>query len=434
VRRRIARRILVVAAAAALALGAGFARGLAAERVRAAPAPAGDSCTNCHNRLGGRLAVPAENIPYDAHTRSELRCAGCHGGDPSRPGLDAMDPAKGFRGKPRFEQIPGFCGRCHADPAFMRRYNPSLPTDQLAHYRTSQHGLLLAKGDRRVAVCISCHGVHPVRPVNEGTSPVFATNVPATCARCHSDAARMKPYGIPTTQHDEYRASVHGQALLQRGNRQAPACNDCHGNHGAAPPGVTSVANVCAQCHSATRDLFVRSRHKSAYDALGLAECTVCHGTHKIAFPTDAMLGREPGAVCTQCHAAGSAGLNVAVDMRQALEDVKAAISEAEMALGRAANAGMDVGDARLDLDDARTQLIRARAVTHTANRQEVRSVTAAGVGAAGRARAAGEAALAELLFRRRGLGVFIAVIGVVAVLLWLKLQELRRTSDRGGG
>jgi len=430
IRPRAALLVLLVAVAAgALTLTAGPIPLPVGGRVRAAPASARDSCTNCHDGLGGRLAVPAENIPYDAHTRSELRCAGCHGGDPTRVGMDAHDPAAGFRGKPRYEQIPQFCGRCHGDPAFMRRFNPSLPTDQLARYLTSQHGQRLAKGDLRVAVCISCHGVHPVRPVNEGTSPVFSTNVPATCARCHSDTARMKPYGIPTTQFAEYRESVHGQGLLRRGNRQAPACNDCHGNHGAAPPGVASVANVCAQCHSATRDLFVRSPHKRAFDTLGMAECTVCHGTHNIAFPTDVMLGQEKGSACLQCHPAGTAGLNAAVGMRGSLEEVKGAITQAEGVLKRASSAGMDVTDARLDLDEATSQLIRARAVTHTANPPEVQKVTAVGITAAGRARAAGEAALAELVFRRRGLGVSVAVIAFVAVLLWLKLRELKRTS-----
>ncbi len=416
---------LVVLAAGALTLARGFPLPDLAD---AAPVSAPDTCTTCHNGLGGRLAVPAEGIPYDAHTRSELRCAGCHGGDPKRMGMDAHDPKAGFRGKPRPEQVPQFCGRCHGDPDFMRRFNPSLPTDQYARYLTSRHGQRLARGDLRVATCISCHGVHPLRPVNEATSPVFDANVPATCGRCHADALRMKPYGIPTTQLAEYRESVHGQALLRRGNRQAPACNDCHGNHGAAPPGVASVANVCGQCHSATRDLFVRSPHKAAYDALGMAECTVCHGIHKIALPGDAMLGGTPPAVCTQCHPAGSSGLAAAEQMRAALEAVKTAMAQAEAVLNRASNAGMDVTDARLDVDEANTQLIRARAVTHTASVQEVNARTAEGITAAGRARAAGEAALAELIFRRRGLGVFIAVIAFVAVLLWLKLRDLQRS------
>ncbi len=405
-----------------------------APRARAAPAasPPPDSCTTCHANLGGNLARPAEGVAFDAHRRSELRCAGCHGGDPRLQGMDAHDRSAGFIGAPSRAQIPQFCGRCHSDPALMRRFNPSLPTDQFARYLTSEHGKRLRQGDRNVAVCTSCHGVHPVRSIKDTLSPVFHANVPATCARCHADAGRMKPYGIPTTQYADYRESVHGQGLLQRGNRLAPACNDCHGNHGAAPPGFASVANVCAQCHSATRDLFVRSPHKNAFDVLGLAECTACHGTHRITLPSDEMLS-GPAAVCAKCHTPGSAGNTAAGQMRTLLEEVKAGAREADQVLAQAANAGMDVTDARLDLDEANTQLIRARAVTHTATPAEVREVTAAGVTAAGRARAAGRAALEELRFRRRGLGVSLAVIAFVAVLLWWRLRDLTRASARKG-
>ena len=388
-------------------------------------APQSDSCTGCHENLGGKLSKPVAGMKEDAHAKRGLTCASCHGGNPARFGMDAHDRAAGFVGAPSPTQVPQFCARCHSRPDVMRRFNPKLPTDQLARFRTSVHGQKLGAGDTNVATCISCHGVHPVRAVGDAAGPVFPTNVPLTCARCHADPARMGRYGIPTTQFSEYMESVHGEALLDRGNRQAPACNDCHDNHGAVPPGITSVANVCAQCHSATRDLFVLSPHKEAFDVLGQGECTTCHGTHNIAFPTDAMIGTEEPAVCVQCHPAGSTGLGKAGEIRARLERIKTIIAEAEALLARAARAGMDVSETKLELDEARTQLIIARAATHAASPAAVEPSTQAGVAAAGRAMAAGEAAIAELAFRRRGLGVALVVIAFVAVTLWLKLREL---------
>src|SRR5688572_12273090 len=47
-------------------------------------------------------------------------------------------------------------------------------------------------------------------------------------------------YGIPTDQAEKFKGSVHGEALLKNRDMAAPTCNDCHGNHGAAPPGATS--------------------------------------------------------------------------------------------------------------------------------------------------------------------------------------------------
>lgn len=422
--------LLVISVAVPVAAGAALSAAAPASSP-AAPA-ATDTCTSCHQNLEGALAKPAAGMADDIHAQRGLRCAACHGGNPAAAGMDAHDRSRGFVGAPTPQQVPQFCARCHASADVMRRYNPRLPTDQFARYQTSVHGKRLAQGDTAVATCTGCHGIHPVRSVSDSSSPVFPTNVPATCGRCHADETRMKKYGIPTGQYSEYAESVHGQALLERGNRQAPACNDCHDNHGAAPPGVTSVANVCAQCHSATRDLFVRSPHKKAFDSLGMPECTVCHGTHRIQFPTDEMIGAGKGSVCTQCHPEGSAGLTGAIRMREALDSVQAAITRADAELSRAADAGMDVSESKLDLDQARTQLILSRAATHASNVQSVQQSTAAGVAAAGKAKAVGTAALAEVAFRKRGLGISLVIIVFVAVVLWLKYRQIRTT--RGGG
>ena len=101
-----------------------------------------------------------------------------------------------------------------------------------------------ATGDTRVATCISCHGAHGVRLVNDAKSPAFPTNVAATCGACHASPDHMRGYTLsdgkplPTSQRADYERSVHYAALVKQNDLGAPACNDCHGNHGAAPPGV----------------------------------------------------------------------------------------------------------------------------------------------------------------------------------------------------
>ena len=124
------------------------------------------------------------------------------------------------------------CAKCHADVALMRSYNPSLPVDQLEKYRTSVHGMRNAKGDTKTAECASCHGSHDIRSAKDVKSKVYASNLPGTCASCHSNVDYMKPYKIPTDQYEKYAKSVHGIALLQKHDQGAPACNSCHGNHG----------------------------------------------------------------------------------------------------------------------------------------------------------------------------------------------------------
>ena len=79
-----------------------------------------------------------------------------------------MDPRKGFVGKPAGRQVLQVCGRCHADAAFMRRYNPSLRVDQVTEYSASVHGQrLLGQGDTAVATCVSCHPAHQIRPSSQ---------------------------------------------------------------------------------------------------------------------------------------------------------------------------------------------------------------------------------------------------------------------------
>lgn len=396
--------------------------------VAGSPSPSAaqqESCVTCHQALEGRLAAPVKGMDGDVHAKRGLGCAGCHGGDPKRLGMDAMDPRAGYLGAPKPAEVPGFCGRCHSDPAYMRRYNPRIRTDQLAEYRTSVHGQRLARGDTKVATCTSCHGVHPVRAVTDPRAPVYATNIPETCGRCHADPAYMKDYGIPTDQLSKYKRSVHGEALLERGNRLAPACNGCHGNHGAVPPGVESVANVCALCHSATRDLFVKSPHKVAFDSMGLPECSTCHGNHEVARPTDEMIGTGPEAFCTRCHEPGSKGLAAAQAMRASLESLKSKLEEAQTLVAQAANAGVEMSEARLTLQEAQTRLIQARNVIHSFSPRQVEAVTAEGLKFAEKGVAAGKAGLAEVRFRRRGLSIALVILVGTAILLFLKVRQI---------
>ncbi len=284
--------LLVVGLAAALAgAPAATPAPTTASAPTATPKPAeAASCIACHGQLDGPLVEPVSHWKGDVHGEAGLGCESCHGGDAS-PALAsdaeaAMNPAKGFRPAPDRLAVAGFCARCHSDPAYMKRFNPQQRVDQLAEYRTSMHGRLNAQKDPAPATCVDCHGVHGIRPVTSPDSPAYATNVPKTCARCHQDEPLMRRYGKKTGQYEDYRRSVHGVALLERGDTAAPACNDCHGNHGAAPPGASSIAQVCGQCHGREAMLFRASFKKQLFDGIGVPECIVCHDHHRIKHPT----------------------------------------------------------------------------------------------------------------------------------------------------
>ncbi len=385
------------------------------------------SCITCHAVLGvENLTGPAESFHTDIHSERGFGCADCHGGDPSVEGPAAMDPRNGFTGVPAPRQIPGLCGRCHSDPEFMKRFNPSLRVDQVEEYWTSVHGQRLSQdGDTLVATCANCHRVHAIRPPSDATSKVYPLNVPGTCGGCHADSLYMAPYGIPTDQLARYQQSVHWEMISEEGDLSAPTCNDCHGNHGAAPPGVSSVGNVCGQCHSVMGDLFRASFHSEIFAMIGSPGCATCHGNHEIHRVNDQMLGVEGGAVCGQCHTAQDQGGQVAQTMRSLVDTLSGEISQADSILTRAEDAGMEVSQAQVDLHDARSALIRSRTYVHAFSVDSLRPRVDDGLEIAGATLQEGRDALKELQFRRLGLAVSSVLILVLIVALVLKIRQL---------
>jgi len=387
-----------------------------------------DTCVDCHTPLPEPLNLPVAGMKHDIHAEKGLSCVDCHGGDATLMDMASMAPEKGFRGKPKYEEIPAFCGRCHADGAYMRRFNPRLATDQLAQYWTSVHGQRLKQGDQKVATCVSCHGVHGILPADRAESHIFPANVPDTCGHCHSDAAYMAEYKIPTDQEAKYKRSVHAELLLVKRDLSAPACNDCHGNHGAFPPGASSIAEVCGQCHVNNAGFFVRSPHKAAFDKRGLPECVTCHSNHEIHRASDDMLGGQPGTVCEKCHPAGSAPNNAAVTMRTAIDRLKDVMTDTEAALQKAAVMGMEVSEEQYAYrEQVRPQLIKVRTQTHLADPAAVTAAVDEAIKAATASETAAKATLAEAQSRRRNLLLPLGLIVLLMGLLYVKLRQLER-------
>lgn len=384
------------------------------------------SCIECHTRLEGKIGDPARSIQDDIHLSRGLSCNDCHGGDPTQDDkVAAKDPRKGYLGRPRTVDIPAFCGKCHNDANFMKRFNPALRVDQEKEYSTSVHGQLLQTGNEKVATCISCHGVHGIRAISDALSSVYPLNVADTCAKCHSEAARMAEFKIPTDQYDKYKRSVHAKALYERQDLSAPTCNDCHGNHGATPPGIASVANVCGQCHARQAELFQASAHKVAFDNLGFGECIKCHNNHDIAAPTDELLGTGDKSVCVSCHKQGDKGFVVAGEMRGRIDGLLVQIDKSQGILDRAERAGMEVSRPKFELRDAIDGVTHARVLIHTSSTLEVDKVIGPASSVAEKTYQAGEDALAELNFRRKGLVVSLFFILFLAAVVYLKLRQI---------
>lgn len=361
------------------------------------------SCISCHGDeelFDEDFLHIVSGYERDIHVEVGISCHDCHGGNPD-PALfedyveakDGAFAANPYRGVPDAIDQPAMCGSCHSDAAYMRRFAPAERVDQETEYWTSRHGVALAAGDENVARCSSCHGVHGILSVDDPESPVYPTQVASTCKGCHGDTVRMAGYeledgrSMPTDQYARWRGSVHGVAMNEREDISAPTCNDCHGNHGAAPPGVDSVSFVCGQCHGREAELFRNSSKLEGFeehteflldagedgcaacheeeepqsqltDTHGFGECAACHGNHDVIRPTVAMLSPLPETPCAFCHEGVGA---IVAEVHGLSEVAPHYVEHRDELLGRAA--ALDIrGDERFDwlVDEA------LRLETHT--------------------------------------------------------------------
>ena len=414
-----------------------------------------DNCALCHTdpatqepetlfsidpaATGSPAHLDLREFVSDVHFRRGLSCAGCHGGKPT----DEEMPDEIYDRWPEAQArhadrswIPGFCARCHADPEFMRGFDPAMATDQYAKYQKSQHGiLLLGQHDSKAAQCVSCHGVHGIRAARSPNSKVHPKQLPYTCGECHADARYMAGYRsadghpLPVNQLAEFEKSVHGRALLERGDLGAPACNDCHGNHAALPPTTSSIAEVCRTCHSQEGEQFDGSKHKEAFERAGWPECAQCHGNHAIAKAEDSMLDEKSSPLCYDCHREHAKQSTQCIETARHFGESIATLARETNELGGRvsdlAERGLDPDPLSSTVEDLHETLRQARSRIHTFDRGEFDQVVLRGQQASAQGHEILEEAEAEYRFRKRGLGLAVGVMGVLGVLLSLKIREI---------
>jgi predicted CXXCH cytochrome family protein len=408
------------------------------------------SCFLCHRKEGdlwneNTPIADEEHLAEDIHWQKGLRCHDCHGGAPT------LDEFKNHRNDPEFrslqnrQDVPAFCGHCHSNREYMRRYNPSVRVDQEEHYWGSGHGQRLksssqgenAVADQDVATCIDCHGRHGILAANKVRSPVYRTHIAETCAKCHADPEKMagrtyhdRPIG--SDQYDQWRQSVHGIAMLEKGDLSAPTCSNCHGHHGALPPGVDSVANACGNCHGKIAKLFSETAMKHKFQQVGLPGCATCHGEHAVTQPDDKMLGMQEAAVCAQCHNAENpqygatvAGADAARAMRARLEELKDEIAQAEEMIRQADRLGMEVRGPKYDLRQAFEALTNARTLVHSFKPGPTDEALDEGLQVTAQVKEAAGAALQEHTNRRVWLAASLVPIFLVVALLLIFIRRL---------
>jgi cytochrome b subunit of formate dehydrogenase len=205
------------------------------------------------------------------------------------------------------------CLSCHLDNSDVRaRVAPSAKF--IAAYEHSVHGSALLRGNGAAANCVDCHGSHAIQREREMTSTVNRSNIPATCAKCHGVIEK------------EYAGSIHGKSALN-GNKEAPVCTNCHGEHNilapsdpASPTAPRNVSQqVCSPCHNSVtlnEKYGIAGNRFQTYDAsyhglairsgsVQVANCASCHGVHNIkpsSDSTSSVSKSNLAVTCGKCH------------------------------------------------------------------------------------------------------------------------------------
>jgi len=201
----------------------------------------------------------------------------------------------------------------------------------------STYGCLMCHAEKRRSFSMGVHSEHGMRcdDCHGGNPNTFdrqaahrgqflgrpdKRGVVRLCSSCHSDANRMRQFGLPSDQLAEFRTSRHGQLLLGAGNEDAPTCTDCHDAHTILPPDDArssvhplNIPSTCARCHEdpalmakygIPTDQFEQYRASAHGIAVFEKEnfaaptCMGCHGSHA-ALPPGV---RESVNVCEKCH------------------------------------------------------------------------------------------------------------------------------------
>ena len=195
---------------AARAVARGRAAGAGGQRLRDVPRGA-------HRRAAGDAGDAV--LGTDVHRERGFACVDCHGGDPSdgRQGARARRRRTGFKGKPTGQAQIAACARCHSDAdadAHVRAEAARRSGGRVRHERARQAARRGRHATSRPAPAATARTA--IRLVSDAKSPVYPTNVAATCATCHADprahgglqAARRHRRCRPTSSPTTRRAST----------------------------------------------------------------------------------------------------------------------------------------------------------------------------------------------------------------------------------
>jgi cytochrome b subunit of formate dehydrogenase len=265
-------------------------------------------CSGCHSEVADVYAKSRHVVGFKRIAGIEApRCADCHGAHAIPRSTLSSSPVY-------YRNIAATCTRCHGNREVIEKGGIAIPGAARMYGKSIHNVAIVEKGLNKSASCVDCHGAHDLKDRFDPTSPIYRTNIPETCGKCH--------YGVFTI----YRESVHGVALF-RGVPDAPGCTDCHGEHEIrqaddpdSPVSFMAVSEkTCPSCHAAEKlaarygiEVDKVKGYRESFHGLSqrlgdktVANCSSCHGVHEIFASSDPRSTVNPKnlpVTCGQCH------------------------------------------------------------------------------------------------------------------------------------
>jgi hypothetical protein len=146
-------------------------------------------------------------------------------------------------------------------------------------------------------------------------SKISKKNIANTCGQSSCHVNQLK----------DYTGSIH-QVGVSKDNKDAPTCNNCHGNHGIVSKNLENkleksreLVQLCSNCHSSVamierNDLptQVTETYSESFHGLATrggskeaANCESCHGNHNVRPSTDSLSTiskKNLPQTCGKCH------------------------------------------------------------------------------------------------------------------------------------
>lgn len=265
-----------------------------------------ETCGKCHKETVEHFKKSKHGQELSKGNDKAPTCTDCHGEHDIQSTLLSNDFSK--------LNLTDKCLSCHKDGKIPHK-NFKGEEELITGYQKSAHYTALKDGNFEAPTCYQCHGAHEMESTDNPDSKISKKNIANTCGQS----------GCHISQLTDYKGSIH-EIGVGKDNKDAPTCNNCHGNHGIVTKNIDNklqkardIVTLCSNCHSSVElverndlptqvsETFSESFHGLAIRGGGkeAANCESCHGNHNVRPSTDSLSTinkRNLPQTCGKCH------------------------------------------------------------------------------------------------------------------------------------